>query len=103
MYLSSFGRYSGCLPLTVNGRHSELMVDTLNIAQNSTNDCKKAYIHVISSLLSSILFQISGSATTTGYKSCCKGFSLKTTQIMNNKAVSLQFFQFDSEGAPDTS
>ena len=98
MYLSSFGRYSGCLPLTVNGRHPELMVDTLNIAQNSTNDCKKAYIHVISSLLSSILFQISGSATTTGYKSCCKGFSLKTTQIMNNKAVSLQFFQFDSEG-----
>ena len=94
MYLSSFGRYSGCLPLTVNGRHPKLIVDTLNIAQNSTND---------SSLLSSILFQVSGSATTTGYKSCCKGFSLKTSQIMNKKAVSLEFFQFDREGAPDTS
>ena len=102
MYLSSFGRYSGCLPLTVNGRHPELKADTQNIAQNSTNDCTKAYIHVISctkayihvisSLLSSILFHISGSATITGYKSCCKGFSLKTSQIMNKKSSSSSIF-----------
>ena len=36
-HLSSFGRYTGCLPLTYNTRYYINGIDTLYIAQNSSS------------------------------------------------------------------